>query len=1149
MSTTARQNNLILNQDWTRVYQTFKNADFKSYDFENLRRVIITYMRENYPEDFNDYIESSEYLALIDAIAFLGQSLAFRIDLTSRENFIELASRRESVLRIAEMLNYNTKRNISASGLLKVVAVSTSEDIYDSAGRNISGQNIRWNDPTNEDWYEQTLLIMNAAMIENTEFGRSQGSAVIQGIQTDQYRFNTFGTDVPIYTFNKAVAGRNMVFEIVSTAFKGKEYLYEESPLPGRQVGFVYRQDGKGPASHNTGFYMMFKQGSLELAEFEITVPTPNDTVAVNSANINNDDVWLYKLNSNNLQIEEWSKIPELIGNNIAYNSLAKDIRNVYSVLTKDDDKIELHFADGVYGNVPKGTFRIYYRVSNGLNYVISPTEITNVTVSIPYLNKLGVVQYIKLTLGLQETITNAAETEATDDVRFNAPAQYYTQNRMITAEDYNLAPLASSQDIIKVKSINRTSSGISRSFDILDASGKYSSLNVFADDGYIYKEEREKALNFKFTNRVEIINFIRESIEPLFKDTDVYNFYISKFDKIMFTDGDNIRWVQAESDINYSTGYLQNSVDNTLQQTGVYTISNLKYAFPDTLIKFVAPENQAFKNNKLVPINILDPTQTEHIWVKIISIQGDGTRGIKNYDFDVDSNNLLMDAGPIVLSEDVPTGAIIKQIVPNFINDLPNDLEVEIANQMLQNLNFGLRYNVAELKWNVITSSNLNIVDPFKLGSAGDVTGKNVDSSWILAFIKKGDEYYIRIRTMEYVFGSISQNRFYFDKNEKSYNDQTNTLTKDLTKVLGINTTSTGLNLLHTDIDFEIDDTIKFNDGYESTSEIKLAFADSDSDGVIDNPDAFEQIVGADQELHYIFFKKYIDVAGNITYNIIENIDEFIIVKQREAYIDISEKDSNGNYLYKDGQLFYFYDVDENYIKKLNRTTNTLEFDNNYKAAPGRRDLKFQYIHNAGVNRRIDPSVSNIIDTFILTRSYDESYRIFLSEGGSQPSALSSDNLRIKYGSALLQIKAISDEIIYHPVTYKLLFGSKAEEKFQAIFKVVKNPGMLINDNELKVKVITAINKFFDIAGWDFGDTFYFSELTTYILNEVTPEISNIVIVPRQASQTFGSLFEIRCRPDEIFISGATVDDVQVVSAITANELGVSAAQIVTRT
>src|SRR5210317_841701 len=132
MSATDRQNRLLLAEDWKKVYQSFRNADFKSYDFDNLRRAMIGYLRQNYPEDFNDYIESSEYLALIDLIAFLGQNLAFRSDLNARENFIELAERRESVLRLARLLSYNPKRNQAANGLLKMTAVRTTEDIYDS---------------------------------------------------------------------------------------------------------------------------------------------------------------------------------------------------------------------------------------------------------------------------------------------------------------------------------------------------------------------------------------------------------------------------------------------------------------------------------------------------------------------------------------------------------------------------------------------------------------------------------------------------------------------------------------------------------------------------------------------------------------------------------------------------------------------------------------------------------------------------------------------------------------------------------------------------------------------------------------------------------------------------------------------------------
>ena len=74
MASTDRQNRLLLAEDWTRIYQSYKNDEFKSYDFDTIRRTMIQYIRSNYPEDFNDYIESSEYLALIDLIAFLGQN-------------------------------------------------------------------------------------------------------------------------------------------------------------------------------------------------------------------------------------------------------------------------------------------------------------------------------------------------------------------------------------------------------------------------------------------------------------------------------------------------------------------------------------------------------------------------------------------------------------------------------------------------------------------------------------------------------------------------------------------------------------------------------------------------------------------------------------------------------------------------------------------------------------------------------------------------------------------------------------------------------------------------------------------------------------------------------------------------------------------
>ena len=129
MSSTDRQNRLLLAEDWQKVYQSYRNAEFRSYDFDTLRRAMITYLRQNYPEDFNDYVDTSEYIALIDMIAFLGQNISYRVDLNARENFLELAERRESVLRLARMLSYNPKRNQAANGLIKFETVSTTESL------------------------------------------------------------------------------------------------------------------------------------------------------------------------------------------------------------------------------------------------------------------------------------------------------------------------------------------------------------------------------------------------------------------------------------------------------------------------------------------------------------------------------------------------------------------------------------------------------------------------------------------------------------------------------------------------------------------------------------------------------------------------------------------------------------------------------------------------------------------------------------------------------------------------------------------------------------------------------------------------------------------------------------------------------------
>jgi len=144
--------------------------------------------------------------------------------------------------------------------------------------------------------------------------------------------------------------------------------------------------------------------------------------------------------------------------------------------------------------------------------------------------------------------------------------------------------------------------------------------------------------------------------------------------------------------------------------------------------------------------------------------------------------------------------------------------------------------------------------------------------------------------------------------------------------------------------------------------------------------------------------------------------------------------------------------------------------------------------------------------------------------------------SLENNYSADLDPIKAISDQIIYQPASYKILFGNYAESKYQATFKVVKSDTSTLSDNAVRSQILDGINQFFALDNWDFGQYFHFSELATYIMNLLTPNITNFLLVP--LSSGFGNLYEVACQSNEIFISGATAENIQIIPAATASQL-----------
>ena len=1120
---------LLVAEDWKKIYQSYRNADFQSYDFETLRRVMVSYIQQNYPEDFNDYIDSSEYLALIDLIAYLGQNLSFRIDLNARENFLETASRRDSILQLAQLISYTPTRNLTASGFLKIINVSTTDNVYDSTGVNLANSSITWNDPSNSNWYQQFITVLNSSMPAGYQFGIPIDSGKIDGILTEQYNINSNTPDVPVFSFSKAINGINMDFEIVSSTFSGQNYIYEQAPAPGKAFSYIYQNDNQGSGSANTGFFLQFKQGNIGSTSFVLDNPVPNELIGINVSQINNTDVWLWQLGQSRNFSTLWKQVPSVAGTNVIYNNFTPADRNFYSVTSRDQDQIDLNFSDGTFGNLPKGQFVLLYRKSNSLSYTITPSQMVGVYVRIPYFNALGQSHYLTLTLSLQYTVSNSAPSETNASIQAKAPQSYYLQNRIITGEDYNIAPTALGSDILKSKAVARQTSGLSRYFELSDVSGKYSKTNIFGADGILYKDTYESNFEFTFKNQNDIYVVIKDRLEPIVSSPSLRSFYLEQthYPRPELASL-KVSWTQVKSGSVLNRGYLKNTISGVPVSVGLYASNNLSYLLPGALVKFVPPSGKYFTATGALSTK-QSPSTLSYKWVMVSQVIGDGANS--------GQGTLNDGTGPVILSDVIPTGAIAAEVVPVFVDTYSYSFESSLVSLCLKQKNFGLTIDRITRQWVVISDSDLDLTNPFSLGYQNNTTNAGLDSSWLIVFVWSGYNYRVRYRQTDYIFQSHQETAFYVDPNSVNYDYTTNKLIKDQVNVLSINPSLAPITAANTstfgslgvDYRWQIDGNIIEVDGYVDPSRIKVSFYDYNDQGQVTDPDAFIQIAGSDNR---VFFEIQSDgQTMALADSMMFNTD---YMTQSDALAAIYNMTLSPN----DGDLFYF--SEPNIINQYVANDNAFEYTmtaSNYIAYLGRDSLKFHHIHNSGENRRIDPSKSNLIDLYILTSGYDTEFRNWLISGtGTAPSAPTSQSLDTSYDQILAPLRGISDEVVYQPISYKILFGTKANLALQCKFKAVRNTASTLSDNDIITKILDSINNFFSLQNWDFGQSFYFSELNTYVMNILTPDITNFLIVP--TVNNFGSLYEVTCKSNEIFISGATTADIEVLTAVTASAL-----------
>lgn len=1091
MAQGARQSSLFAAEDFSVIYESFSQANFQAYDFSTLRTAMVDYIRINYPEDFNDWITSSEFVSLIELLAFLGHNLAFRADLASRENYLSTAERRESALRIAEFLGYTPTRNVVSDGYLKINSIRTTERLYDVDGNSLANQEIYFEDVVDPDTYQNFLTIMNAVFTVGSQFGTPYAKTTLNGIQNEIYRTKTTNSRA-VETFSATINGQSLPFEFYSVYHNQNDNVIEErTPEPTRGFDILYRNDNSGFASPNTGFFLGFKQGTLQYKDFNVQTGFPNIVLDINEENVTNGNIWVQTVTNDGTVIKNWTLVDRQFGTNAIFNSINNNVRDIFTVSSRENDQISIVFGDGSFGNIPRGIIRVWYRTGANTNYVINPNNMSNVLKTFKYTGLDGNSYNVTFGMSLKETVSNASERESLQSIKDNASRFFGTQDRMVTASDYSIFPLTVSENIRKIKSVNRVHSGHSRFRDFYDPTATYSDASMYTDDGYFYKNEltTRKIVSIPTTLTPEQI--FERSIKPLLSDSEVKNFYYDRhhyglgttaFDGLsQFSDTtqglvystveetDVYRWNQVTSGNNSSSGYLTyNGVVQRLGEVGAYNMRKLEI---NSLVEFItAPYD--------------DTADTK--WVRVVSYFDNG---LGREDASGQPTGLTADGrGAVTLSGVVPNGARIKRIVPSWATDVDNNVRTTIINTISNNLSFGLRYEPISQEWRVVVSTDLasnSLVSPedWSRRFEGDQTSTGRDNSWIIRVNYGSDKWEILTRKTQYIYGSETKLRFNNLNFAETLSSASLKPIKDNLEILNINTkSSTDSTPLGQKYKFNIIDYIKYSDGYTDPHKVRVTLDDPDNDGFPNQPDAFEVI-------------------------------------NNTQTITLGDVDEGG----------YTYQV-------LSSTGDNLVIKN------GRSSLHTKYNRIADLNQVIDPSRTNIIDTFVLLTSYDNLFRTWAYYDGrtyTQPPAPTVYELSTLFKS-LNSKKIISDQIIYRPVKYKIIFGDLADEEFQVRFNVTKTVNSTMSDTEVKQQIISLIYDYFDISNWDFGETFYFTEMAAYIHNNMIGQISQINIQNTDGSNS--SLFEINSESDELFLPVLTTSNILVERTTNVNQTTIAA-------
>lgn len=400
--------------------------DFTSYDFFSIKQALIQYIKINYPDEFDDFIESSPLIAIVDTVAYVGELLAQRTDMVLREGTITYATNRQHLIDQLKLINYHPQRSSSASG--EVILVSAK----DSSGNPLT---------------DSTYIVGLPRWIFNPVITTSTAATAADLVTNGTYQ-TILGNHIP---FEVNVGTETLVYELTSTSYQNG---LKEDKLSSPSLSLVF--DG-------THWRCLARQGKTIVEQFTQNIAQANLEYVTTHANADSTVPIVSVAGT------EWTYTTSLY---------LPDPSTTQRYSTKHDqnDRLSILFGDGFASSIPLGDIIVTYRIGDGIKGNIQTTAIQDIQVIKVLPNSLagGVLESVPINITAVKAFTGGKNRESLEEIRRHAPSFNASQNRQVTGTDYQSAVLEHPAVSI-AKAILRTYIGH-------DATGTYSSAESFVD-------------------------------------------------------------------------------------------------------------------------------------------------------------------------------------------------------------------------------------------------------------------------------------------------------------------------------------------------------------------------------------------------------------------------------------------------------------------------------------------------------------------------------------------------------------------------------------------------------------------------------------------------------------------------------------------